>query len=313
MDPTARTPPGENEPQPAAASRPESRKASFWRYFFLGQTTLDEMAVYHHNNLFYWWPVWFFGFVMAGITYFGDMRMAIVPPGTHASPQRALVGDKLDEHIKRDVLVLLEGASLPKGLTEDGDLAPMQPTYFMARSRGWGSLFMVILLIIIIITNVRLQGLWSFLVLIVLIMVSLLATAAGWWEAIFARLGHLAIYINLGGYLLLSFVLLVFWLINFFIFDRQTYMVFTPGQVRLRLEIGDGEIVYDTTGIVVHKRRGDLFRHWILGFGSGDLVIRPVGVANPIEMTNVMRVAKVVKRVESMVKERMVVTQSPNP
>ena len=37
--------------------------------------------------------------------------------------------------------------------------------------------------------------------------------------------------------------------------------------------IGSGEVAYDTVGMAVAKRRSDLFRHWILGLGSG------VGVA----------------------------------
>jgi hypothetical protein len=100
--------------------------------------------------------------------------------------------------------------------------------------------------------------------------------------------------------------------VNFFIFDRQTYMIFTQGQLRVRLEIGEGETVFDTTGMVVQKQRGDLFRHWILGFGSGDLIVRPMGISHVLEMPNVLRVGHVVKRIEEMVKERVVITgQTP--
>ena len=107
----------------------------------------------------------------------------------------------------------------------------------------------------------------------------------------------------------MSSVLFVLWLINFAIFDRQTYIIFSPGQVRMRLEIGGGETVYDTTGMVIQKQRSDLFRHWILGFGSGDLIIRPSGVANPIEMPNVLRVGRKVRLIENLVKEKVVLAQ----
>jgi hypothetical protein len=103
-------------------------------------------------------------------------------------------------------------------------------------------------------------------------------------------------------------VLFVVWFVNFFVFDRQTYMIFTPGQVRVRLEIGGGETVYDTTGMVVQKERGDLFRHWILGFGSGDLLVRPVAAGQVLEMPNVLRVGRIQKMIQEMVKERVVVT-----
>ena len=87
-------------------------------------------------------------------------------------------------------------------------------------------------------------------------------------------------------------------------------MIFNPGQVRVRLEVGGGETVFDTTGMVVQKHRGDLFRHWILGFGSGDLDIRPVGVANPIELPNVLGISRVVKEIETLIKEKVMVKAS---
>ena len=117
----------------------------------------------------------------------------------------------------------------------------------------------------------------------------------------------LAIHINMSGYLVISLVLFAAWMINFFFFDRQTYMIFAPGQVRARLTIGGGETVYGTTGIVVQKQRGDLFRHWILGFGSGDLIVRPAGVHSAIEMPNVLNVGRVVKQIEQLIKEQVVV------
>ena len=43
---------------------------------------------------------------------------------------------------------------------------------------------------------------------------------------------------------------------------------------------------------------------------NGDLVIRPVGLSNPIEMHNVLRVGGVVRAIELMVKEKVVLTQS---
>src|SRR4029077_5653269 len=138
-------------------------------------------------------------------------------------------------------------------------------------------------------------GLWSFYVLLVVVLLAIIFAVAGWWENIFAHLGQMSIHINMGGYFLISLVLFVLWLINFAIFDRQTYMIFSPGQVRMRLEIGGGETTFDTPAMVVQKSRSDLFRHWILGFGSGDMVIRPSGVAHPIEMPNVLRVGRKVR------------------
>jgi hypothetical protein len=62
--------------------------------------------------------------------------------------------------------------------------------------------------------------------------------------------------------------------------------------------------------MVVQKERADLFRHWILGFGSGDLLVRPVGLGHAIDFPNVLRVGGIVKKVETMMKEK-VILQSP--
>ena len=78
-------------------------------------------------------------------------------------------------------------------------------------------------------------------------------------------------------------------------------------QGQLRTEIGGEEIVYDTTGMVVQRARNEMFRHWILGFGSGDLTIKPVGLAHPIEFPNVLRVGLLVAKVQTMVKEKVIV------
>ena len=75
----------------------------------------------------------------------------------------------------------------------------------------------------------------------------------------------------------------------------------------MRLEIGGGEMVYDATGMTIQKQRNDIFRHWVLGFGSGDLLIFPLNAGHAIELPNVMRVGQVVREIEQLVKEKVVV------
>lgn len=288
---------------------------SFWQSFVLGMTKPGELPVYHHSNLFYWWPIWLFGFLFAGITYFGDNHIALVPAGAQVKRDQ-WVGSEQDKDKleKRHVIVLPDKAEPVKVKNKQGDLEDMQPTIYMARQKWLGTVFVIVLLIVIFITNITLRGLWSVFVLVVLVALSLIFWVADWWEIIFARLGQLAIYINLGGYFTLATVLFIFWCVNFFIFDRQTYMIFTPGQVRVRLEIGGGEIVYDTLGMVVHKERSDLFRHWVLGFGSGDLVIRPANLGHALHLPNVLRIGRKVRQIEEMVREKVVVTDvTPGP
>jgi hypothetical protein len=82
-------------------------------------------------------------------------------------------------------------------------------------------------------------------------------------------------------------------------------MIFTPGQLKVCLEIGSGETAYDTQGMTIQKERSDLFRHWILGLGSGDLIVRTSG-ANHHEfvMPNVLNVSSKLKEIEEMQRER---------
>lgn len=55
----------------------------------------EEFTVYRHSSLFYWWPIWFFGYIMAAISYFSDWHMAIVPdksePETVLTPTKVRV------------------------------------------------------------------------------------------------------------------------------------------------------------------------------------------------------------------------------
>ena len=82
------------------------------------------------------------------------------------------------------------------------------------------------------------------------------------------------------------------------------YMVFTPGQFKVCTEIGGGEKVFDTIGMKLEKRRSDLFRHWILGLGSGDLIVKTTGAqAHQFEMDNVLFVGRKVQQIEEMIRK----------
>jgi hypothetical protein len=312
-DPAA-TPPPPASPTASASpattpppAKPPRTEVTFWESFVLGRTKVGEYPVYHHSTLFYWWPVWLLAALFALLTWMGNLHMTVVPDGSVAADHRMVQIDE-EKSEKRSVVILPKDRTHLRVPAPDGQEEILQPTIYMARAKGMGTLFVIVLLLVIVITNISMRGLWSVFVFVVLVALSVIFAVAGWWDVILSRLGQLAIYINLGGYLTIASVLFVVWFVNFFIFDRQTYMIFTPGQVRVRLEIGEGETVYDTTGMVFQKQRGDLFRHWILGFGSGDLIVRPAGQGGQIlEMPNVLRVGRVVKIIEQMVKERVIV------
>src|SRR5262245_9069905 len=119
-----------------------------------------SVTIIGHSGLFYWWPVWAVGFLMAVFTSLDGSPMAIVPGGTVAEKARQVQGVEGP----RDVLILPAGRELP--VDEAG--APEQPRLRVARSNGLGSVFVTVLLVVLFITNIRLSGVWS-LVLIILL------------------------------------------------------------------------------------------------------------------------------------------------
>lgn len=263
----------------------------------------SEIRIVSHSTLFYWWPVWAVGFLLAAITAFSGQRLAVVPDGTEAEVGREVAG----YDGPREILVLPKDQKLVERDPVSGQ--PISPRLRISENKNLGVVFSVVLLLVIAITNIPLRGLWSLIVIVVIVFTVIIFAVLDWWDAILATLTFLDIRINLGGYLLISLVLFVLWLIVFIFFDRQIYMIFTPGQFRVRLEIGDAETAYDTTGMQIQKQRSDLFRHWILGLGSGDLIVKTSGAQHHhFDMHNVLFLGRKVKQIEEMLRSRQVVS-----
>ena len=173
---------------------------------------------------------------------------------------------------------------------------------------GMGTLFLIILLVVIGITSVPLRGLWSVLIIVIVVLVSVILAIAGVWNWIFEQVSSLKIYIGFAGYLFFAVVLFFMWCAATFIYDHQVYIVFSPGQMKVCQEIGGGEQAYDTQGMTIEKHRDDLFRHWVLGLGSGDLTVRTSGAqTHTIVMPNVLFVSRKLKQIEDMQREKQIV------
>ena len=198
-----------------------------------------EIKIVSHSNLIYWWPVWVVGFVLAGLSWIDGHLLAIVPDTTHAEQNCSVEtpngkintpNGKINE---RDVLIVIRPEKgEDRHLPVDSDGKPLQPKFHMALSHSYGVVFALVLLFIIIITNVPLRGLWSWIVILVLVLLfTILHYRFGLGKPILHFFtDYLSIYMNAGGYLFISLVLLVVWLVTYFFFDRQIYMIFTPGQ-----------------------------------------------------------------------------------
>jgi hypothetical protein len=269
-------------------------------------TSNRQIIIVSHSTLFYWWPVWALGFIL-GLLSLWSAKMAVVPDGTRAmrGVQVPIINkDGTEKTEKREILVLPEGKHLSTVDPNDPNSAPQDPRLHIHQGKTFGVLFATILLLVIVITNVPLRGMWSFMVILLIVALSIIFALAGWWDAILHNLSLLDIRINAGGYFFLSGILFVIWLFTVLVFDKQIYMVFTPGQFKVCTEVGGGEQVYSTVGMALEKQRSDLFRHWVLGLGSGDLVVKTTGAqAHHFEMYNVLFVGRKVQQIEDMVRQ----------
>jgi hypothetical protein len=236
----------------------------------------QEVRIYSHSTLFYWWPVWAVGFIMAFITLADGSMMIIVPKDAKS---------QTDREVQSSERTQLHLANSPK----------------------LGVIYATVLILIILITNVPLRGLWSVIIILGIVLFVLVFSLWGLWDDIVKVMRLLDIRINLGGYVFISLALFIIWAVTVFIFDHRTYVIVTSGQVRVCMAIGAGETLYDTTGMTFSKRQDDLFRHWIVGLGSGDLIIHRSNTTQEIDMPNVLFVGSKIKEIERLIKERQVV------
>jgi hypothetical protein len=264
----------------------------------------EAVVIISHSPLFYWWPVWAAGFLMAGLTYWYGYKVAFVPAGTVADRGARVEG--VDG--PRDILIAPKGETLP-AVPESDD--PKQPRLRMLPSNTPGVLWALILCLVIVSSQVPLRGVWSLIAIIVVVFTTIVFSLLGWWDPIIQSIKVVDIHITGFSYLSISTFLFVLWLLAFFMFDRMTYMVFTRGQLRVRMTISQGETVFDTRGMVVERHRDDLFRHWLLGFGSGDLTVRPAGTGGQVlQLPNVLGIGYKLNRIHRMLQEREVVRAS---
>jgi hypothetical protein len=264
----------------------------------------QKVLVVSHSPLFYWWPVWAVGFVMALLTYLFGHQVAFVPSGTLAAQ-----GVRIEGHDRpRDVLIVPAGQALP-ALSEPDDFK--QPRLRMMPSNDPGIIWAMTLCLVVVLSQVSLRGLWSVIMILSIVFATVLLAILGLWDPILKAVRILDIHLTGFSYLSISLFLFAVWLVTFVFFDRKTYMVFTRGQLRVRKAISQGETVYDTVGIVVQRHRDDLFRHWLLGFGSGDLTVRTGGsIPVQLEWPNVLGISRKLRLIHTMLQEREVVRRS---
>jgi hypothetical protein len=219
---------------------------------------IQEVTIYSHSSIVYWWPVWVVGYLFAFLTWW-------------------------------------QGKPVDFGNTE----------VIIHPSKNLGVIYTFVFLLVILLTHITVRGAASVTVIVGLLAITLFLAYMDWWEYILNALGKLAIYMNLGYYLFFSSAVFFVWVLAVFVADRLEYWVVRPGQLVHHTVFGGGEQSYDTRGMSVTKLRSDLFRHWILGLGAGDLHIAATG-AKVIEFTipNVMFVGVKERQIQELVAEK---------
>jgi hypothetical protein len=214
----------------------------------------QQLLLYSHSNLFYWWPVWMVGYIMAAVTRFDGQLVSI--------------GDQ---------------------------------QYWFHPSKNLGVIFTLTFFMVILVTSMTLRGLASVVAILSIAFFSLLLAYFHLWETVLNWLGELAIMMNLGFYLFFSTIIFGVWVYSVFVYDRMVYWKIRPGQITQERVIGGAEKSYDARGIVFEKHREDLFRHWVLGIGSGDVQFSTTGAKREtVYIPNVLFVNSKIDAIQRM-------------
>jgi hypothetical protein len=235
-------------------------------------TAPHELKVYMHSWLLYWWPVWAVGYLMAAWTLLENQHMVLVP---------------------QEAQVVGNAVAVPEGTS------PNLTGIHMSASRVPGLIFVLTLLTVLAFGTGWLSGWRAFTFTAALAAGFLLISWLEVWGVLARWVTYLHVYINLGGYLVISTGLLLLWLVQFFVVDRRTYVVFSLGQVRVHYEIGEEEQAYDTVGMSFEKAPYDWFR-WLVGFGAGDLRVKVRGEV--IQIPNVVHVGRRLDAIEVLLR-----------
>ena len=216
---------------------------------------LPELRIYSRSTVFFWWPVWATGYILAGITAIGGQT-----------------------------LTLSNGAKI-----------------MVHPNAGLGLIFIVILTLVMMFTNVKLRGIYSVVLLLAIAFVTVLFGWVGWWDRIFAFIPQLTIYMNLGFYLTFSTILFGIWAVRFLFFDRLVFRRLRPGQLTEEHWIGGGEQSYDTRGMLFEQRSNDFFRH-VVGLGAADLLLITTGARKQeIDIPNVLFADRKIKTMQRLI------------
>lgn len=285
------------------------------------------MKVHQHTMLLYYWPIWFFGLLFAGLTLLDNHRLALLPSdgkkwvATDLTVKESRLSDSTKTIKSEQGIDVLLSEKHPADGIEYTDR-------IVARNPFFGVIYLTLILLVIFFTNVPLRGLTATLFLAAIVIFFLLLYSFGQLRQLAEKVLMLDVRINLAGYVMLSVCMFILWGIAFWLVDHRIYIEFLPGQIKVVTEVGEGETTYDSAGVEFLIQPTDPFRNhllglawlgWLLkatrlvrneewGLGTGDLIVTTGG--KQIQISNVIGLTEKRKAITEMLKKQRVVSDS---
>lgn len=174
-------------------------------------------------------------------------------------------------------------------------------TIRISRGSTSGILYISIVIITIFMTSVRMKGFLPVLAIFSAIAVSLLLAWLGAWDNVTGLIPPAKVHLTSGFYFVCSTALLVLWMLVVFGSDRLAYWLIQNNRLTRVRVFGTNGSSEDISKLKLEHQSTDLIRHYIFGFGSGDITIRPEsGTRIPVEIQNVLNVQSKLKAIHDM-------------
>jgi hypothetical protein len=193
----------------------------------------------------------------------------------------------------------------PVAITPGGKTVLVHPSAWVGIS------FVALVLFVLVFTHVRLRGVRSLVLFLVLVVLGLVVQSLYGWNEVLGYFPLLLVHMNLAFYVLFSLVLLGAWLFAIQVADRFTYWEFGPGTIARRQKFSEGGETFATPHVQTARHSDDIFVHrvlglWFVGFGTGDLDVQfsIPGGQRTFVLKNVWQVGKIEREINRLVSKQ---------
>ncbi len=181
----------------------------------------------------------------------------------------------------------------------------LETNLLVMKETGYGLTYILVLAFSLFATGVNLRGVWALLTLVCIAFTAFILLYFGVWDNALSWAVNQPVYLNHGFYLAIGVILFIPWSIVVFLFDTRKYVKIESNTVTIVHEIGEGARAFDTVGVMMEKKLDNFFKHYLLGFGSGDLIIRTSGGSSQvIYLPNVLHVDRVLEELDHVRSQR---------